>query len=93
VRSVPESQEWEVIVEPSIEASRPTRTLVQESNSRGSPPRTAVAREAGKTDRAAKARPSQRTKKKKDLGFLMGRLLRGVYSTPPRRRSNPMEAR
>jgi hypothetical protein len=33
VRSVPLSQEWEVMVEPSAEASLPTRMLVQLSES------------------------------------------------------------
>jgi len=85
VRSVVLSHECDVIVDPSAEAAFPTRTLVQESNSGGSPGRTALACEAGRNDRPRRARP--RTRKDRDLGFLIARHLRAVYSTPTRRRS------
>jgi hypothetical protein len=58
VRSVPESQEWEVIVEPSTEASRPTRMLVHESNSRGSSRRAGDPGEPDKTARTTAKKPT-----------------------------------
>ena len=57
VRSVPESQECEVMVEPSTEASRPTRTEVQESNSSHLSVRPVAVCEAGRDDRARTASP------------------------------------
>src|SRR5512135_2801913 len=85
VRSVPESQECEVMVEPSTEASRPTRMLVQESSSGGRAPAGAGAWAAGSADRARTANP--RITKGRYLGVFIARLLRRGYSTAPRRRS------
>jgi hypothetical protein len=55
VRSDPESQEWEVIVEPSTEASLPTRTLVQEPLS-------------GRRSRARQERQGQKSQAEDDEG-------------------------
>jgi hypothetical protein len=74
VRSVPESQEWEVIVEPSTEASRPTRMLVQESNSSGVSLWAEDPGKPGRKDRARTAKP--RIKNDRDLDFLIAHLLK-----------------
>ena len=91
VRSVPESHEWEVMVEPSTEASRPTRMLVHESNSSGSSRRTEAVCEPIRSESAKTAMLVRA--KSRDLDFLIAYLLTAVYNTPLRSRSIGLRGR
>jgi hypothetical protein len=73
VRSEPESQEWEVIVDPSAEASRPTRMLVQESNSGAGPRLFCLCPGPARMARVSRANTGADIRKRR--GFLTGALL------------------